>query len=471
MFLALLGAHVALRVEPRLLTFADELLIPGRWPLLYAFPAFSFDAAFLWDHLGSPGGAASYAGAFGSQLYGLPGAGPALLTGLCAAVLLAGGGVLTGLGAGRGSAARYVPPLLLLALLNQYAFRLADLLAFTAALSALLVLGTRPSRGAAGLLAVPVLYLLVGAPALLLPVVGGLRAAQSGRWLLAGACAAAAGLVPLLLGMGLLGVEPLLAYTALTVFQPGSRPVDLVLWGALYGFFVAATLVLAWRRRGRAAEGRRFGRAGAVVRAAVVLAAGAAVALSTYAGDVGALLRVNHRARLRDWPGVLEAARGLPKDWYLGHIGRDVNRALYGTGQLLDRMFAFPQAPEALLPDVEQDEPYKTGAEILLELGAVNQAEHLALESLEMRGARPLLLALLTRIYLAKGLPEAARVFLGALARDVVHAPWAARTRRLLAADPTGSTDELVRRGYSDGDVKKVLGENVLRLMERVIGE
>ena len=32
-------------------------------------------------------------------------------------------------------------------------------------------------------------------------------------------------------------------------------------------------------------------------------------------------------------------------------------------------------------------------------------------------------------------------------------------------------TEELVRRGYSDADIKKVLGENVLRLMEQTIGE
>ncbi|MDP6063556.1 MAG: dipeptidase [SAR202 cluster bacterium] len=31
-------------------------------------------------------------------------------------------------------------------------------------------------------------------------------------------------------------------------------------------------------------------------------------------------------------------------------------------------------------------------------------------------------------------------------------------------------TDELVRRGYSDNDIKKVLGENVLRLMQDVLG-
>ena len=32
-------------------------------------------------------------------------------------------------------------------------------------------------------------------------------------------------------------------------------------------------------------------------------------------------------------------------------------------------------------------------------------------------------------------------------------------------------TEELVRRGYSDSDVKKILGENVMRVMKEVIGE
>ena len=32
-------------------------------------------------------------------------------------------------------------------------------------------------------------------------------------------------------------------------------------------------------------------------------------------------------------------------------------------------------------------------------------------------------------------------------------------------------TEELIRRGYADGDIKKILGENVLRVMEAAIGE
>ena len=40
---------------------------------------------------------------------------------------------------------------------------------------------------------------------------------------------------------------------------------------------------------------------------------------------------------------------------------------------------------------------------------------------------------------------------------DCAKAPW--------------TTDELVKRGYSDSDIKKILGENTLRVMAQVIGE
>ena len=30
-------------------------------------------------------------------------------------------------------------------------------------------------------------------------------------------------------------------------------------------------------------------------------------------------------------------------------------------------------------------------------------------------------------------------------------------------------TDELMRRGYSEGDVRKILGENFMRVMEEVL--
>ena len=32
-------------------------------------------------------------------------------------------------------------------------------------------------------------------------------------------------------------------------------------------------------------------------------------------------------------------------------------------------------------------------------------------------------------------------------------------------------TDELVRRGYSEGDIRKILGENFMRVMEEVLAD
>ena len=62
-----------------------------------------------------------------------------------------------------------------------------------------------------------------------------------------------------------------------------------------------------------------------------------------------------------------------------------------------------------------------------LELGLVNEAEHQAHEALEVLGPLPVVLRRLAEINCLKGRPEVARVFLNALARDVIWRPYALR--------------------------------------------
>ena len=77
-------------------------------------------------------------------------------------------------------------------------------------------------------------------------------------------------------------------------------------------------------------------------------------------------------------------------------------------------------------------------------LGAVNRAEHMALESLEVDGERPFVLRLLARISLAKGDLPTARVFLNMLRRDLLHGAWAESQLARLKRDPT-DVDEKTR--------------------------
>ena len=123
----------------------------------------------------------------------------------------------------------------------------------------------------------------------------------------------------------------------------------------------------------------------------------------------------------------------------------DINRALFETGQLGSRMFSYPQHPSVLFEIGSHAVPYKGGCEVLLRLGRINEAEHTALEALEINGARPETLRRLAIIYIVKDQPEAARVFLTMLSKDLVAGQWARDTLRRLEDDPRLSSDEQIR--------------------------
>ena len=59
----------------------------------------------------------------------------------------------------------------------------------------------------------------------------------------------------------------------------------------------------------------------------------------------------------------------------------------------------------------------------MFELGQVNEAEHMAQESLEFDGDRPDVLRVLAKINIIKGRPQAAAVFLNALRQIPFRAP------------------------------------------------
>jgi hypothetical protein len=79
-------------------------------------------------------------------------------------------------------------------------------------------------------------------------------------------------------------------------------------------------------------------------------------------------------------------------------------------------------------------------SDVLFDLGRINESEHLAYESLELFGQRPRILQRLVYIHVLKGLPDAARKFLGVLERSPLHAQWARDCRQQLDADPTLSS-------------------------------
>ena len=129
-------------------------------------------------------------------------------------------------------------------------------------------------------------------------------------------------------------------------------------------------------------------------------------------------------------------------------MNHDVNRALYHTGRLPYQMLLYPQFYEPFfdVDDVSGNAAlFSKPFDFLLELGRVNDAEHVAMEMLEMRPSG----AALKRLALAKmikGQPANARVVLNVLRDDLVWGQWAERYLQRLAADPDLAGDEEVQR-------------------------
>jgi hypothetical protein len=190
---------------------------------------------------------------------------------------------------------------------------------------------------------------------------------------------------------------------------------------------------------------------------AVLATLGIAADLLLFDAPRRLLLQLVESAQQRRWEDVLVYARRLPAsaDGALDlRTAAAVNRALYHRGELLDRMFSFPQGMSSIslalvfghFQDMAASWPCECG-EILFDLGRINESEHLTFEALETHGDSPELLKRLVYIQVLKGEPEAARPFLGLLEGSLWHRDWARDCRRRLDADPSlASVPEVASR-------------------------
>ena len=148
------------------------------------------------------------------------------------------------------------------------------------------------------------------------------------------------------------------------------------------------------------------------------------------------------------WDDLLAKAKALPPASYSEFVNHDVNRALCHTGRLPYQMLSYPQIylPLLSMKDVRGKAPlfYKP-FDLLLEVGRVNDAEHLALEMLEVRPSGGVLKRL-ALVKLIKGQSAAASVVLNVLRDDLVWGHWAEEHLQRLAADADLIGDDEVQR-------------------------
>ncbi|MFH1924574.1 MAG: DUF6057 family protein, partial [Planctomycetota bacterium] len=383
LFFVLYYLYVRYYIDPQLLYYANDVSLPSGQ--LIEFPFFLSGQDFFQEFVGRPGGLVEYVAALGSQYYYYPSLGPLVLA-LVACLAFVFTDWLIRADGHRGALwLRYVAPLLLFIVYSRYTFRLENCLAPVVALAAATgyVLATRRTgspaiRFVAYAVIAVALYYAVGGPFLLFVVWCGVHELLGRRrFVLGGSCLLIALGIPLL-GMCLSHVTGFDAY-----FRPsGIFPAETTAFGAysaqpdgyslvervrptvmvgFYVFFAFVAVVLPFGRQLASLGSTIASRTGKVgvyffsgklapARKLLVLAAiCACVACFAPDRDVRTVLRANYLARLGNWREFLDEIDRYPTREFPLSVMLDVNRALYETGQLESRLFAYPQNRDALL--------------------------------------------------------------------------------------------------------------------------
>lgn len=157
--------------------------------------------------------------------------------------------------------------------------------------------------------------------------------------------------------------------------------------------------------------------------------------------DNKALLEIDYCADHQLWNDLLLKARKLRV--YSEYTNHDINLALYHTGRLPYEMFTFPQMYNILFSQEQARSDsiamVRKPCDLMLELGRVNEAEHMALELLEMCPTGHTLKRL-ALIKLIKNDAASARLFLSVLRDAPIWGRWAQDQLRQLdtRAEVTG---------------------------------
>lgn len=473
---------VAAQVVALFVAFYCYVLLRIRADLFYQQQpdVFLFDSYFFAAYVGHPGGLVEYASAFLSPLFAFGWLGALIVTLLAAFICLATHRFLAALAGAGGWFLFLIPALLILMMLGRYnhpvslCVGLCLVLGVTSVyvrighvswavrLAAFVIVSALAYYAAAGLYVVFAL------------LCGIVEWRVHRRRVLAVGYVVSAAVVPLAAGVWLCELSVQDAYRGIQLptnrywlAVPSSALLSKSIRAALLLFFPAAALAVGWRRApgdwpdsGAESLPRRRSPAAWLSRAVqhgsgaprdwvcLAVSSAAIVAFSIAADavlfDVSTKysLLVAYSAERERWDDVLTYAARLPPSdaWNVFQV----NRALYHRGELLERMFAYPQVAGSVptlslqfesLTVTAQRAPLECG-DILFDLGRINESQHMAYEALEQFGERPHTLKRLVYLHAIKGEPDAARRFLAVLERSLLHRGWARDLLRQLDADP-----------------------------------
>ncbi len=430
-------------------------------------PLFLLTGRFLTDFVQHPGDLAQYCSTFLLRLAFYPWLGAIAFTGLALLLSLSTRRLLTTPADRYLRVIHFTPALFLVIIFGRYTFPLPALLGLLAAVVGLatyvsLSVRSSMSRGLLFLIIAAILYLTVAGPALVFILLAGLfEAIARPRAVLAASCLLAGLALPYLIGGIIFNMTPSSAYLRHLPFDSQNDRIADAATACLFGFYPLAAVPI-WRLRRSAAPSPasrrlespagwyRTSRITPVIHAAVLLALAVAAGWLSLNQPARLRLALQFYAQHERWDDLLSQAPRISR-WdsqtrFLFH------RALFHRGQLLDCMFAYPQDggdyPVGwLFPSREAAQSaYPELARLYFELGRTNPAEHMASEAVELFGDGPQMLRRLALINVAKGRPDAARIYLNAMVEDMVYGEWARDILKQLNADESLADNVQVQR-------------------------
>jgi len=482
LFFILFYLYLWLKVEPHLIYHGGGVI--------NNFPVFFKGWDFCREFMLYPSGSLEYLSAFLSQFFYYSWAGALILTLQAWLLFICTGCFLKTVKARWLYWTRFIPPLLLLIIYNQYTYHFPTTMALSASLIFVcLYLKITMHRTSLSLIVFLALSVLVHA------VTGGAYLVFAAlctiyelifkrRWLMGVLFLLSAAVIPYLLGVLIFNVTPLDAFTKLlptpweVIYHTASRRMIKIVY-VLYIFLPAMALgLVVWRllfkaaallfnqnnnpeaapdligaeqktqdksassllaRYRRSAIGRW-----SVEFTTLVIVAGT-IAFFSHNSKLKTFFEIEYYAYHKMWPQLLAASNS-----YKEHNRAIVNttlQALYYTGRLGYDMFVYPQQPDTMFLFGQRyiRSDYQR-IETFINLGLINWADHAVGESLEKYGERPIILKRAALFNLVKGRIAAAKIYLTALSKTLFFSQWANGYLEQLQQDPNLSTDEQVQR-------------------------
>lgn len=260
--------------------------------------------------------------------------------------------------------------------------------------------------------------------------------------------------VPWLVGHMVFGELPSVAYDLRPRLWMGQVDYTMVAFTLLIPL-AAAILMLANRTLG---SSRARWKAGlARLSALLILLPCAGATAVTFDPDEYVLVRLDQLAYTRQWPEyvqLVQAHRDHPVFSGADHarltiVLHDLNRALYHTNRLGSELFSYPQfhvdhgsgVSPLLLADwefsLQHREVNRKRADLMFEMGRVNEAEQLYFDAWAYHGQQPSILKRLAMLNLVKDRCKAACKFANYLERDPDCREWAQNLQSRSSEDPT----------------------------------